>query len=192
MGVTDTIKTIAFMPRMPGTSRAAFRDRYETVHVPLALRYFPFRRYRRNFLADEAVEPGYDTVSEFWSGPLDHTRDLMAAEVGDIMRADERAFTDQPRINAAIADPVATGSDDAPRLFMLTRDGGDDAVLTALARATGAGLDLLSPMRGKPLPADAILRLAGNLPPLPSGWTLVHRLEVEVVETPLPDLSGQR
>ena len=190
--MTDTIKTIAFMPRMPGTSRAAFRDRYETVHVPLALRYFPFRRYRRNFLTDDAVELGYDTVSEFWSGPLDQTRDLMAGDIGEIMRADERAFTDQPRINAAIADPVATGSDDAPRLFMLERDGGDDAALTALARATGAGLDLLSPMRGKPLPADAILRLADDLPPLPPGWTLVQRLDVAIVETPSSDLAGHR
>lgn len=191
--MTDrTMKTIGFMPRKPGTTRAAFRERYESGHAPLALRYFPFRRYRRNFLTDDGAEPGYDSVSEFWSGPVGETRDLMSGEIGEIMRADERVFTDQPRITPAVADPVATGSEDAAQLFLLRREGGDDAALTVVARRAGAGLDLLAQMGANPLPADAILRLGGDLPPLPPGWTVIHRLDVEIVETPPSELLGNR
>ena len=191
--MTETrMKTIGFMPRKPGTTRASFRERYESGHAPLALKYFPFRRYRRNFLTDASLEPGYDSVSEFWTGPVGEIRDLMSGEIGDIMRADELVFTDQPRITPAIADPVATGSDDAPQLILLRREGGDDAALTALARNTGAGLDLLTKMGANPLPADAILRLAGDPPPLPPGWTMIHRLDVEIVETPASELLGNR
>lgn len=190
--MTDTVKTIGFIPRRPGTTRAAFRDRYERGHAPLALKYFPFRRYRRNYVTDAAAEPGYDSVSEFWSGPVNETRDLMSGEIGEIMRADERVFIDQPRITPAVAEPVATGSDDAPQLFLLRRDGGDDAALARIARAADAGLDLLTPMGANPLPADAILRLAGDLPALPPGWTVIRRLDVEIVETPQAELLASR
>lgn len=186
-----TLKTIGLMPRRPDITRGAFRDYYESRHAPLAVPLFPFRRYRRNHLADAAVEPGFDCISEFWVGSLAEIGSLMAGAVGDTMRADERNFLDQPRILAARADPVATGSDTARTMALLRSDAGDQAALTQLALDAGAGLDLLTPLDERPVPFDAILRYEGSGPKLPPGWTTALTLEVDAHETDPTTLKGQ-
>lgn len=185
-----TLKTIGFMPRRADITREAFRTHYETRHAPLAVPLFPFRRYRRNHLADAAVEPGFDCISEFWVGSLAEIGSLMAGEVGDTMRADERNFLDQPRILAVRADPVATGSDAGKTLALLRADGGDPADLTRVAEETGAGLDLLAPLDDRGTPFDAILRYDGAMPELPAGWTVALTLAVETDETDPATLKG--
>lgn len=178
-----TIKTIGFMPRRPDLTRAAFRDYYEHRHAPLAVPRFPFRRYRRNHLADPAVEPGFDCISEFWVRSTAEIGALMAGEVGDLMRADERTFLDQPRIRVARAEPVTTGSDASGTMMLLVRTSGDPAALAAAAQAAGAGLDLLAPMDDAGTPGDALLRCDGDGPALPTGWTVRARLAVVICET---------
>ncbi|MFP5456312.1 MAG: EthD domain-containing protein [Alphaproteobacteria bacterium] len=185
-----TAKTIGFMPRRADISRADFRAYYETRHAVLAAPLFPFRRYRRNHLVDQAIEPGFDCISEFWVGSLEKIGELMAGEVGDIMRADERNFLDQPNILAVRADPVATGSDSAGTLALLVSDGGDTAALANAARAADAGLDLLSPLDARPSPCDAILRFDGALPALPEGWRVDRLIEVIPCETDPAQLQG--
>lgn len=185
-----TAKTIGFMPRRADISRADFRAYYETRHAVLAAPLFPFRRYRRNHLVDQAIEPGFDCISEFWVGSLEKISELMAGEVGDIMRADERNFLDQPNILAVRADPVATGSDSAGTLALLVSDGGDTAALANAARAADAGLDLLSPLDARPSPCDAILRFDGALPALPEGWRVDRLIEVIPCETDPAQLQG--
>ena len=101
------MKTIALMPRRPDTSRAAFREHYETRHVPLALRYFRFAKYVRNHLVDPRTDGvGFDTISEFWHNDLSEAMRLMGSEVGDIMRAHAPRFTDQPRIRPATSEEI--------------------------------------------------------------------------------------
>ncbi len=179
----ETIKTIGFMPRRPDIDRAAFKTYYETRHAPLAVPLFPFRRYRRNHLADAAVEPGFDCISEFWVGSLAEIGSLMEGEVGDRMRADEPNFMDQPRILAVRAEPVATGSDAGRTMALLRSEGGDPDALVNTARQSGAGLDLLAPFGTEPAPFDAILRCDGAVPPLPAGWTTALTVTVEAHET---------
>ncbi|WP_245648849.1 EthD domain-containing protein [Sphingomonas sanxanigenens] len=184
------IKTIGFMPRRPDISRAQFREYYETRHAPLAVPLFPFIRYRRNHLADMEVEPGFDCISEFWVPSLNRIGELMAGEVGDTMRADERNFLDQPRIVAALADPVATGSDAGSVMVLLRNEGGDVDALVAAAREAGAGLDLLSPMDARPLPCDAVWRCDGAAGLLPTGWHVATALPVEARETEAQQLRA--
>jgi hypothetical protein len=87
------------MPRHPEISRAAFRAHYEDRHVPLALAYFPFAKYVRNHVYRSCL-------SEFWVDDVGEIHALMVSGIGDIMREDERRFTDQPRIGPAIAEEI--------------------------------------------------------------------------------------
>ena len=67
------IKVIIFIAAKAGISREAFRDYYETNHVPLVRRLLPMiGRYTRNYLEgppmwrpDEPA-PEFDVVTELW------------------------------------------------------------------------------------------------------------------------------
>ncbi|MGF7147068.1 uncharacterized protein (TIGR02118 family) [Sphingomonas zeicaulis] len=189
MSAGGVIKTIGFMPRRPDISRAQFREYYETRHAPLAVPLFPFIRYRRNHLADMDVEPGFDCISEFWVPSLNQIGELMAGEVGDTMRADERNFLDQPRIVAALADPVATGCDAGSVMVLLRNEGGDVEALVAAAREAGAGLDLLSPMDERVLPCDAIWRCEKSVNEYCKGWRTARTTTVDTHDTNLETLN---
>lgn len=192
------IKSIAFMPRRRDLSRAAFRDYYETQHVTLALRHFTFGRYIRNHLADDQ-EPGFDCLSEFWHPDPTVVAPLMAGPVGDIMRADERAFTDQSNIRAALAEeiPLTTPKPDTKpgsvkTILLLQGDNREtliDAAKDAAShRASRMTLDLLSPFDDRPIPCNALLMACGNEPlPFspPSGWSISYRLATCPNETPI-------
>jgi uncharacterized protein (TIGR02118 family) len=184
------VKTVGFMPRRPDLTRDAFRAYYETRHAPLAVPRFPFRRYRRNHLADPAAEPGFDCISEFWVGSLEPIGALMAGEVGDLMRADERNFLDQPRIRVARAEPVATASDAGGTIALLVSQGGDPDALATAAQEVGAGLDLLTAMDEGGSPGDALLRFDGAAPRLPTGWACIAQLRVLPCETDPATLMG--
>lgn len=197
------IKSIAFMPRRPGTSRADFCDHYEERHVPLALNWFRFSKYVRNHLQGE-VEPGFDCLSEFWRVNPAEIGPLMAGPVGETMAEDERRFVDKPNIQAALAETADLGGGARPyeakatpkRLLLL--QGSDRNTLVAAAtdlaraRAERTALDLLIPYDDRPLRCDAILSLWGTgddaFAP-PAGWTIVARLEAVAEETPPETLA---
>lgn len=177
------IKTIAFMPRRADLSRDQFRDYYESRHAPLAIPLFPFSRYRRNHLADDA-EPGFDCVSEFWIPSLERIGALMAGEVGDTMRADEREFLDQPSIVALQSEVALTDCDGGRTLVLLKNEGGDRDALVESIRAAGGSLEFLTPLDDRPAPFDALIRCGdGATPPIPQGWTIAHLVTVGLFET---------
>ena len=187
------IKSVAFMPRRPDLSRAAFREYYEMRHVPLALRYFRFARYVRNHLADDQ-EPGFDCLSEFWHADPSVVAPLMAGPVGDILRADERAFTDQSNIRAALAEPIplsVSQPDTQPKTILLLQGKDRDALITAAQeRSNHTTLDFLTPFDARPIPCDALIALWGTEAfSLPSTWAIRHRLSVLTDETPAAILA---
>jgi uncharacterized protein (TIGR02118 family) len=184
------VKTVGFMPRKPGTARADFRAYYESRHAPLAVPLFPFHRYRRNHLVDQAVEPGFDCLSEFWVSSLNRIGELMGGAVGETMRTDERNFLDQPRILAVYAAEALLPEDEGDTLLLLTRDGGSDEALVAACRAVGAGLDLLAPLDDRGTPFDAMASLGAADPVLPPGWRAGPRLAVDRCETDPATLMG--
>ena len=99
------MKTVGLMPKRPDITRAAFRDHYENRHAPLALGKFPFEKYVRNHVVGSDPDPvGFDCLSEFWVGDVAEVQRIMAGEIGDIMREDERRFTDQPKIGPAVVE----------------------------------------------------------------------------------------
>lgn len=178
------VKTIGFMVRRPDITRAAFREHYETRHAPMAVPLFPFRRYRRNHLIDQVVEPGFDCISEFWFDSLETIATSMAGEAGATMRADERNFLDQSAVRAAVAREALPCPDETAALCFFRRQDGEDGALEAACAGTGAGLDLLAPF-DRPLPFDAIAARPPGvaLPPPPSGWQAGPCLAVERCES---------
>jgi hypothetical protein len=95
------MKTLALIVRRPDLTRDEFRDHYEDVHAPLAVRTLleGTTRYVRNHLREELFgRPTFDVVSAFWY------RDAAAAvgvmrrtetPAGDAIRRDELTFMDK-------------------------------------------------------------------------------------------------
>jgi len=151
------MKTVGLMPKRPDITRAAFRDHYENRHAPLALGKFPFEKYVRNHVVGSDPDPvGFDCLSEFWVGDVAEVQRIMAGEVGDIMREDERRFSDQPKIGPAVAEehhvfgPPREVEDGIARkeILLLRRAPGvsKDAFLVA---ATAWGKDLAAKSAGQ-------------------------------------------
>jgi len=75
MARTD-YKILLFMKRRQGMSVEAFRDYYETRHVPLATKYASgMKRYIRRYIDPQphpetgpAGEPPFDVITELWFG----------------------------------------------------------------------------------------------------------------------------
>ena len=98
------MKSVCLLTRRAGTTRAAFRDYYETQHCRLGMKYFPFVKYLRNHVVAASADIDFDCVSEFYTDLGRVSGDLMATPIGDIMRADERKFMDQALIRPAVAE----------------------------------------------------------------------------------------
>ena len=102
------LKLLGFLPRRADLGRAAFRDYYERQHAPLSLQHLRvFRKYVRNHLADVTVEPGFDTVSEFWYDDAETAGRVgawLASSEGQVLRNDEAQFMDRARIGACVVD----------------------------------------------------------------------------------------
>ena len=132
------MKTLALIVRRPDLTRAEFRDHYEHVHAPLAVRTLleGTTRYIRNHLREELFGvPAFDVVSAFWY------RDAAAAigvmrrtetPAGDAIRADELAFMDKPANTFfAVEERAVCGAEDraAPlaAIALVRRPPGQDA-----------------------------------------------------------------
>jgi uncharacterized protein (TIGR02118 family) len=202
------MKTVGLMPRRPDISRAAFREHYETRHAPLALGKFPFEKYIRNHLVTSDPDPaGFDCLSEFWVGDVAEIHKIMAGPVGDIMREDERRFTDQPRIGPAVAEEThifgaarivddgitlkeillirpAPGATQDAFIYKVKAWGRDLGAAGGLSRIT---LDTVVPFEGRPFPPfSAILYGWGSGlydAAAPDGIEIYGRLRTESVET---------
>ena len=206
------MKALALMPRGAGIAREEFRRYYESQHVPLALRYFHFRKYVRNHVTSTA-DVGFDCVSEFWPLEIGQAATLMQGAVGERMHEDERQFADQARIvSAACRETRLTGAprrDDetgATKLALLLRTMLDGATLVSTLRAWAAGaarsghtitLDEVIGMPRDGFPCDAILWLyvpdadaSGDADPrLPPDVTIVCRAWTRAEESPAATLA---
>lgn len=201
------LKSIAFMPRKPGTRRRDFRSYYETRHSPLAIQYFSFDKYMRSHLIDSEDVGSFDCYSEFWVQDFEPIHILLESDVGEIMRRDELNFTDQPRIAVALAQEILLhGIDRSAReenglrwLYLLkAKDKAPDTERLARelkqknwGESLRVTLDLLSPFQPDgSLPADAVLSVwpkASHNAPIsppepPSGWALVAEHEAHTSE----------
>ena len=150
------MKTLALIARRRDISRDEFRDHYEQVHAPLAVRTLleGTTRYVRNHLREELHgRAAFDVVTAFWY------RDTAAAiavmrrtetPVGEPVREDELTFMDKPANTFfAVAEHAVLGAED-PR--------------AALARLRSCG--------GRPAPTRA------------SSWPATRRSSCRCCSTP--------
>ena len=96
-------KLVVLTKRKPGLSREDFREHYEEVHKPLALKFFKnFRRYVRNYIipAPGREEPEFDCITEIWYDSVEAANAdmrLWKSEAGEIVSDDNESFQDTSR-----------------------------------------------------------------------------------------------
>jgi hypothetical protein len=132
------MKTLALIVRRPDLTRAEFRDHYEQVHAPLAVRTLleGTTRYVRNHLREELFgRPAFDVVSAFWY------RDAAAAvavmrrtetPAGEAIRRDELLFMNKPANTFfGVTERLVSGAEDADAalaaIALVRRPVGEDA-----------------------------------------------------------------
>jgi uncharacterized protein (TIGR02118 family) len=105
------IKAISLLKRKPGISLEEFSKHYEEVHVPLAMKHFPFKRYARNYVTGGAEELGFDCVTEVWFETMEDCEAAAAfstSEAYKVISDDEEKFMDRDRIVAFIVEERVT------------------------------------------------------------------------------------
>jgi hypothetical protein len=197
------------MRRRPDLSREAFRDYYESKHVPLAARYVHFTKYVRNHLIVPSDLP-YDVLSEFWLADPSVLTSLAASPAGALLRKDAARFAAGTRLRATAEESLLAGP---PREIEIGRVNKYAVMLTRRAYATAADfiadtidwgqrmgtvpamtrvtIDLVKPIPGSSFPADAILSLwptdlfdPGILDALPRSVESAQVLTLDAYETP--------
>ncbi len=113
------MKTLALIARRPDTTRDTFRDHYERVHAPLAVRTLleGTTRYVRHHLREELYgRPAFDVVTAFWYRDAAAAAEIMRRTerpVGEAIRRDELAFMDKPANTFfAVTERIVRGSED--------------------------------------------------------------------------------
>src|SRR5262245_19948594 len=96
------MKTLALIARRPDLTRGDFRDHYEEIHAPLAVRTLleGTTRYVRHHLRDELFgRPAFDVVTAFWYRDAAAAAEILRrteTPAGDAIREDELTFMDKP------------------------------------------------------------------------------------------------
>lgn len=202
------MKTIVLSHRRPDLTRDAFREYYETRHVPLALQHVRFTKYVRNHLVAPS-KAEFDVVSEFWlADPVTATA-LATSPAGEILRVDAAKFMAAQRFPANAEESLLAGP---PRTFetgrvqkyalLLNRRayaGEADFIADARdwgrrlavdAKAKRVTIDVVRPFAGCKFPAHAILWLwlkrtfdAGMLDNPPNSIDVSRVLTLDAFET---------
>jgi len=107
------IKAMSLIKRKPGLPREEFSRHYEEVHVPLALRHFPFKRYVRNYVITPpgAEELDFDCITEVWFDTMEDCQaaaEFSASEAYQVISEDEDRFMDRSKIVAFLVEEKAT------------------------------------------------------------------------------------
>lgn len=101
-------KLLLFMKRKPGMTPDAFRDYYETRHVPLCMPLMgaAAKRYVRRYLdhAQSQPEPDHDVITELWfehRAAVDAVLAMFANNATPaFIAADEENFLDRSKTRA--------------------------------------------------------------------------------------------
>lgn len=97
------IRVLAFMRRLPGVTRDAFREHYEQIHVPTALPFLTGTTgYVRHHVREEIHgAPDFDCMTRFDYPDAATVKAVFEQTEGpqaDAIRRDERTFMDKPAI----------------------------------------------------------------------------------------------
>ena len=92
--LTSRSKSLGILSRRPDLSREYFQRYYETSHAPLGMCHYPFAKYVRNHVQG-GIDPGFDTISEFWQDRQRADERFDPVRAGVIMDQDEMKFMDR-------------------------------------------------------------------------------------------------
>jgi len=115
------MKIVCLLKRKPGTTRAQFKEYYETNHAPLCEQLIPFYKdyYRSYFSEVQDYETGhldnkveteleFDVITELTFSTKANYEKLVAAlsdpRIGDRITADEENFMDSSKMSVYIVD----------------------------------------------------------------------------------------
>ena len=207
-------QTVSLISRKVGSTRAEFRNYYETRHSVLGMKNFQFRKYLRNHVVAAPPDAGFDVFSEFWQDSVAGAYETMAGPIGDVMREDEARFMDRSVQRAAKShDRVVFGPprgvDPTPtrkQILLLTRGseiGAADFAAAAakwgaklgesppVGRIVRVALDIIEPFENVGYPCDAVLSiwLGPSCDGIafgdpPAGVSVKTAATVEACETP--------
>ena len=191
------MKSICLLSRREGLSRQEFHDYYEHNHAPLAVKFFPFRRYIRNHVVG-APDLGFDTISEFWADDTAALAAMMDGPVGERLREDEQRFMDRSKIAPASAGEqvLSPGELSTERYALLLNGAGDDTAIIDWARhlaaqTAGVSIDLVTSWQQPAFPARAVLWTPdiSGVAELPTSLT-AQTVRVRSCETPAQALTA--
>ena len=147
------IRVFAFMRRLPGVSRDAFRTHYEEIHVPIALPFLTGTSgYVRHHVREELYgKPDFDCMTRFDYPDAAAVQAVFARTEGpaaETIRRDERIFMDKPAIvffpvEEAPGWGVRESSVEATRLLVCLR--GAEAEGRRLSTLAAAGARVFRP-----------------------------------------------
>jgi EthD domain-containing protein len=113
------MKTLALIARRRDIDRAEFRDHYEQIHAPLAVRTLleGTTRYVRHHLREELFgRPAFDVVTGFWYRDAAAAVEIMRrteTPAGEAIRRDEQTFMDKPANTFfAVTERAVRGAED--------------------------------------------------------------------------------
>ncbi len=107
------IKGMSLVKRKPGLTLEEFVRHYEEIHVPLAMKHFPFKKYMRNYISkpEDAEEPWFDCITEAWFETMEDCQaaaEFSMSEAYKVIANDEEKFMDRSKIVAFIVDERIT------------------------------------------------------------------------------------
>jgi uncharacterized protein (TIGR02118 family) len=135
------VKTIVVSRRLPDLTRDAFRDYYETRHVPLAIRHVRFTKYGRNHLVAPS-NAEFDAVSEIWLADPAAAAALATSPAAESLREDGAKFIAEQRFVAVAEESLLAGP---PRNFETGRV--QKYALLVNRRAYAAQADFIADIR---------------------------------------------
>lgn len=142
------MKTISLISRLENLSISEFRDYYEHVHCLKAMKYFPFKRYRRNYIVAGGEHLDFNCVSEVKIEPSHDRSAIVDSGAWAMMKEDERQFMRPEKIRFSGVDEwTVAGIDEAilvpgKRRFLMLfkRDSMQDAEFREYLREVGRGV----------------------------------------------------
>lgn len=177
------MKTISLISRLENLSMSEFRDYYEQVHCLKAMKYFPFKRYRRNYIVAGGDHVDFNCVSEVKIEPSHDLSAIVDSGAWTMMKEDERQFMRPEKIRFSRVDEWAVvGIDEAlsapgePRFLMLFERGSmHEAEFCEYLREIGRGVtkklgsrikysfDVVKTAKERALPFEGLMWITADL-----------------------------
>lgn len=177
------MKTISLISRLENLSMSEFRDYYEQVHCLKAMKYFPFKTYRRNYIVAGGEHLDFNCVSEVKIEPSHDLSAIVDSSAWAMMKEDELQFMRPEKIRFSRVDEWTVAEIDEAisalgghRFLMLfKRDSMQEAEFCEFLREIGRGVtkklgsritysfDVVKAAKERAFPFEGLMWITGDL-----------------------------